>query len=77
MIEEIFRNFLEIESLNDLNEDINHLSIQFQKPILIAETAYPFTLNWNDNINNILLKALSILALVTSISGITLFFVKR
>lgn len=41
-------------SLNDLNEDINYLSIQFQKPILIAETAYPFTLNWNDNINNIL-----------------------
>tara|TARA_B100001063_G_C16631730_1_gene486175 strand:- start:146 stop:751 length:606 start_codon:yes stop_codon:yes gene_type:complete len=30
-----------------------------------------------DNINNILLKALSILALVTSLSGITLFFVKR
>ena len=30
-----------------------------------------------DNINNILLKVLSILALVTSISGITLFFVKR
>tara|TARA_B100001059_G_scaffold149658_1_gene149472 strand:- start:205 stop:810 length:606 start_codon:yes stop_codon:yes gene_type:complete len=29
-----------------------------------------------DNINNILLKALSILALVTSLSGITLFFVK-
>jgi len=30
-----------------------------------------------DNINNILLKILSILALVTSISGITLFFVKK
>ena len=30
-----------------------------------------------DNINNILLKVLSILALVTSISGITLFFIKR
>ena len=30
-----------------------------------------------DNINNILLQVLSILALVTSISGITLFFVKR
>ena len=30
-----------------------------------------------DNINNILLKVLSILALVTSISGITLFFAKR
>jgi hypothetical protein len=30
-----------------------------------------------DNINNILLRMLSILALVTSISGITLFFVKK
>ena len=30
-----------------------------------------------DNINNILLQILSILALVTSISGITLFFVKK
>ena len=30
-----------------------------------------------DNINNILLQVLSILALVTSISGITLFFVKK
>ena len=30
-----------------------------------------------DNINNILLRILSILALVTSISGITLFFVKN
>ena len=30
-----------------------------------------------ENINNILLQILSVLALVTSISGITLFFVKR
>jgi hypothetical protein len=30
-----------------------------------------------DNINNVLLRILSILALVTSISGITLFFVKK
>ena len=30
-----------------------------------------------DNINNILLQILSILALVTSISGVTLFFVKK
>ena len=30
-----------------------------------------------DNINNILLKVLSILALITSLSGITLFFVKK
>lgn len=41
-------------SFYDLNENINQLSVQFQKPILIAETSYPFTLNWNDNINNIL-----------------------
>ena len=30
-----------------------------------------------DNINNILLKFLSVLALITSLSGITLFFVKK
>ena len=30
-----------------------------------------------DNINNLLLKILSILALVTSVSGVALFFVKR
>lgn len=30
-----------------------------------------------DNINNVLLKLLSILALITSLSGITLFFVKK
>jgi hypothetical protein len=30
-----------------------------------------------DNINNVLLRILSILALVTSISGITLFFIKK
>ncbi len=30
-----------------------------------------------DNINNILLKLLSVLALITSLSGITLFFVKK
>tara|TARA_B100001057_G_scaffold231191_2_gene231437 strand:+ start:18767 stop:19294 length:528 start_codon:yes stop_codon:yes gene_type:complete len=30
-----------------------------------------------DNINNILFKLLSILALITSLSGITLFFVKK
>ena len=30
-----------------------------------------------DNINNILLKFLSVLALITSLSGITLFFIKK
>ena len=41
-------------ALNDLNNNIDALGNQFQKPILIAETAYPFTLQWNDNTNNIL-----------------------
>ena len=41
-------------TLNDLNNNIDALGNQFQKPILIAETAYPFTLQWNDNTNNIL-----------------------
>ena len=41
-------------ALNDLNNNIEALGNQFQKPILIAETAYPFTLQWNDNTNNIL-----------------------
>ena len=41
-------------TLNDLSANIDELGDQFQKPILIAETAYPFTLQWNDNTNNIL-----------------------
>ena len=41
-------------TLNNLNQNMNTLSNEFQKPVLIAETAYPFTLQWNDNTNNIL-----------------------
>jgi arabinogalactan endo-1,4-beta-galactosidase len=32
---------------------IKNLSTTYQKDIVIAETAYPFTLQWNDNTNNI------------------------
>ena len=38
----------------DLNQNINMLATQFGKPVLVVETAYPFTLSWNDNTNNIL-----------------------
>ena len=31
----------------------NDLGNELQKSVLIAETAYPFTLGWNDNTNNI------------------------
>ena len=40
-------------TLSDLNENMDELGNEFQKPVLIAETAYPFTLQWNDNTNNI------------------------
>lgn len=41
-------------TLDNLNQNINALGNLFQKPILIAETAYPFTVQWNDTTNNIL-----------------------
>ena len=41
-------------TLADLNQNINELSNQFQKSVLVLETAYPFTLQWNDNTHNIL-----------------------
>jgi len=41
-------------TLTDLNQNMDELGNMFQKPVLIVETAYPFTLQWNDNINNIL-----------------------
>jgi arabinogalactan endo-1,4-beta-galactosidase len=40
-------------NLNELQNDLNALAAGFNKDILIAETAYPFTLAWNDNTNNI------------------------
>ena len=41
-------------TLSDLNQNMDELGNEFQKPVLIVETAYPFTLEWNDNTNNIL-----------------------
>ena len=41
-------------TFSDLSQNINELGNEFQKPVLIVETAYPFTLQWNDNTNNIL-----------------------
>lgn len=39
--------------LSDVSSTINSLGQSFNKKVLIAETAYPFTLNWNDWTNNI------------------------
>jgi arabinogalactan endo-1,4-beta-galactosidase len=41
------------KSLTDLASNLTSLSEKYQKNILIAETAYPFTLGWNDWTNNI------------------------
>ena len=41
------------KSLGALNNELNSLRSNFQKQVVIAETAYPFTLGWNDWTNNI------------------------
>jgi arabinogalactan endo-1,4-beta-galactosidase len=41
------------KSLNNLKIKMQYLSETHNKKILIAETAYPFTLEWNDWTNNI------------------------
>lgn len=41
------------KSLTELKSAMQNLSSSHQKKIVIAETAYPFTLDWNDWTNNI------------------------
>ncbi|HNP32955.1 MAG TPA: glycosyl hydrolase 53 family protein [Flavobacterium sp.] len=41
------------KSLTDLQNKMNSLGQLYNKKVLIAETAYPFTLSWNDYTNNI------------------------
>ena len=41
------------KSLSDLKDKMQHLGDEHNKKTLIAETAYPFTLDWNDWTNNI------------------------
>ena len=42
------------KSLTALQEALQSLSVKYNKPTLIAETAYPFTLQWADYTNNII-----------------------
>ncbi len=42
------------KSFDTLQMKLQSLSFKFNKPILIAETAYPFTFSWNDWTNNII-----------------------
>ncbi|MDN4165035.1 glycosyl hydrolase 53 family protein [Cytophagales bacterium LB-30] len=41
------------KSLTELKIKVQEISTLYNKSILIAETAYPFTLDWNDWTNNI------------------------
>ncbi len=42
------------KDLNILKGQLQNLETSFQKDILIAETAYPFTLGWNDFTHNVI-----------------------
>jgi arabinogalactan endo-1,4-beta-galactosidase len=41
------------KSLDALQTALTSLVSKYQKPIIIAETSYPFTLSWNDYTNNV------------------------
>lgn len=41
------------KNLDVLSSNISNLINKFKKPVFIVETAYPWTLKWNDNINNL------------------------
>ena len=48
-------------NLSELQTDLTALANTFNKDILIAETAYPFTLTWNDMTTNIFGSAIPLL----------------
>lgn len=40
-------------SLSDLQNNLNDLATRYGKEIIVVETAYPWTLSWNDNTANL------------------------
>jgi arabinogalactan endo-1,4-beta-galactosidase len=42
------------KDLVKLSSEMESLSKQINKPVVIAETSYPFTFNWNDQTHNVL-----------------------
>lgn len=40
-------------SLGDLRETLNTVADKYHLPVMVVETSYPFTLDWNDNQTNI------------------------
>ena len=49
-------------SLSDLQNNLNDLATRYGKEIIVVETAYPWTLSWNDNTNNIVGNSSQLLA---------------
>lgn len=39
-------------TLQDLELNMRDLAQRYEKPVLVVETAYPWTLNWDDNLRN-------------------------
>ena len=42
------------KDLDLVTSTLNDIALTFNKPILMVEVAYPFTLQWNDNSNNLI-----------------------
>ncbi len=49
-------------NLTQLSANLNDLATRYNKDIIIAETSYPWTLQWNDNVNNIVGDSSQVLA---------------
>ncbi len=41
------------KNLTELRQNLSQIALQQGKPVFIAETSYPFTLDWNDYTNNV------------------------
>ena len=50
------------KSLTELQQNLEQISNSQNKPIFIAETAYPFTMSWNDQTHNVIGNSSQILS---------------
>ena len=39
-------------ALSDFETELEFVAARYQKPVILAETGYPFTLGWTDNVKN-------------------------
>jgi arabinogalactan endo-1,4-beta-galactosidase len=49
-------------TLNDLQNNLNDLAVRYGKEIIVVETAYPWTLSWDDNTTNLVGNSSQLLA---------------